>query len=58
MHQLDQQLQELLKQTGDAFRPGPELIHRCGYEVNQNGTVGYKDPAQFGQVSVPCKDLS
>lgn len=56
--QLDQQLQTLLTQTGDAFRPGPELIHQCGYKVNQNETVGFKDPAHFGQVSVSCKDLS
>ena len=54
--ELDQQLQELLKQTGDAFRPGPELIHRCGYNVNQNGTIGYNDPAHFGQVSVCARD--
>lgn len=49
---LELQLQELLKQTGDTFLSGPELISRCGYKVDQNGTVGYRDPAHFGQVSV------
>lgn len=54
---LDDQLQDLLKQTGDGFRPGPELIQHCGYRVDKNETVGYRDPAHYGQISVPARDL-
>lgn len=54
---LDEQLQDLLKQTGDGFRSGPELIQHCGYRVDKNETVGYRDPAHYGQVSVPARDL-
>ena len=51
---LEKDLQALLKKTGDAFLPGPELIKRCRYRVNATGTVGYNDSASFGQVSVNC----
>lgn len=43
--QLDDRLNGLLEQTGDAFLSGPELIRRCGYVVNpQNETVDYNAP--------------
>jgi len=55
---LDAQLQSLLKQTGDAFRSGPELLRYCRYTVDQNETVGYNNPAHHGQVSVQCREVS
>ncbi len=53
--ELEERLQGRLRQTGDEFLPGPELLRRCGYKVDQNETVGYNDPAHFGQVTVPCR---
>ncbi len=55
--QLDDRLQKLLRQTGDSFRSGPDLIQHCGYDVDQNGTVGYRDSVHYGQVSVSARDL-
>ena len=54
---LESQLQRRLKQTGDDFLSGPELIRRCGYRVDKNDTVGYNSAAFFGQISVPVRDL-
>lgn len=53
---LDRQLQQRLAETGDRFLPGPELIRRCGYRVDETSTVAYNDAAYFGQVSVCCRD--
>jgi len=52
---LEEGLRRLLQQTGDAFKSGPELVKECGYKVNARETVGYTDPASFGQVSVNCR---
>lgn len=48
---LQEQLQYWLKKTGDDFAPGPELIRRCGYKVDQRGTVDCLNPESWGQVS-------
>lgn len=53
--ELEERLRARLEATGDEFLPGPELLRRCGYRVDQNGTVGYNDPVHFGQVTVPCR---
>ena len=43
--QLDDRLNELLKQTRDEFLPGPELIKRSGYVIKpDSGTVDYNIP--------------
>jgi len=52
---MEDELQRLLKHTGDTFKSGPELVRRCGYKVNAQETVGYTDPESFGQVSVSCR---
>jgi len=49
-------LQKLLKQTGDKFLSGQQLIARCGYKVDKTGTIDYKDTAFYGQVSVSCRE--
>jgi len=49
--ELDARLRERLRQTGDDFATPAELIRRCGYAVDRNGTVDYLDPAQQGQVA-------
>ena len=48
---LDQQLQDLLCQTGDTFQTRAEIIARCGYTVGSTWS-----PAVTGQASVPCRD--
>ena len=53
--ELEDKLQARLKETGDDFAPGPELIKRCGYRVDGTGTVGYRDKKDFGQVSKPAR---
>jgi arylsulfatase A-like enzyme len=48
---LEQRLRQMLKDTGDTFLPGPELIKRSGYVINpRNGTVDYGKP--FNPVNV------
>ncbi len=53
--ELEDKLGARLAQTGDDFAPGPELVKRCGYRTDSSGTVGYRDPASWGQVSVPAR---
>ncbi len=53
--QLEDNLRHWLQKTGDEFLSGPELIHRCGYRVDDNDTVGYSNPSSWGQISVPCR---
>lgn len=36
---LETELQRLLRQTGDEFKPGPDYIAKWGYEVDRTGTV-------------------
>lgn len=43
-NRLDALLQERLRQTRDEFLPGPELIRRSGYVVDDEGTVDYEKP--------------
>jgi arylsulfatase A-like enzyme len=52
---LEDRLQAALKQTGDDFAPGPELLKRCGYRVDETETVGYRDPNAWGQISKPAR---
>lgn len=53
--ELEDKLQARLKGTGDDFAPSAELIKRSDYRVDANGTVGYRDPASWGQVSKPAR---
>lgn len=58
MRQTQERLEELLRdwlqRTDDDFAHGDELIARCGYTVNENGTVGYQNPDHHGQVASPA----
>ncbi len=53
---LEEQLIQLLCETGDTFQTRPQLIARCGYKVDSSGTVAYNNSSYWGQVSVPCRD--
>ena len=53
--ELEDKLRTRLVATGDDFASGDELIRRCGYRVNKGGTVSYRDPGAWGQVSVPAR---
>ena len=53
--ELEDKLSARLKETGDDFASGEDLVKRCGYRVNESGTVGYRDPEAWGQVSVPAR---
>jgi len=48
---LDQQLADLLCQTGDTFQSRAEIIARCGYIVGSTWGPSVRD-----QASVPCRD--
>ena len=52
---LEDSLRIRLRETGDDFAPGPELIRRCGYRVDQSGTVAYNNRQAWGQVSKPAR---
>ena len=54
--ELEDKLSARLKETGDDFASGEDLVKRCGYRVNESGTVGYRDPEAWGQVSVPARN--
>ena len=53
--ELEDKLTARLKVTGDDFVSGEELVRRCGYRVDARGTVGYRDPKAWGQISVPAR---
>ncbi len=53
--ELEDKLKERLVATGDDFAPGDELIRRCGYRVDKGGTVSYRDPKAWGQLSFPAR---
>jgi arylsulfatase A-like enzyme len=49
---LEKKLTAKLKVTGDAFLPADELIRRCGYKTDANGTVDYQNATRWGQETV------
>lgn len=53
--ELNDKLNARLTATGDDFASGDVLLKRCGYRVEKSGTVGYRDPKAWGQVSVPAR---
>ena len=53
--ELEDKLKARLLATGDDFASGDELIKRCGYRVDARGTVSYRDPKAWGQLSVPAR---
>ena len=53
--ELEDKLKARLAATGDDFAPAETLVKRCGYRVDSGGTVSYRDPGSWGQVSVPAR---
>ena len=53
--ELEDKLKARLAATGDDFAPAETLVKRCGYRVDPGGTVSYRDPGSWGQVSVPAR---
>ena len=52
---LEKKLVAKLKATGDAFLPADELIRRCGYKTDTNGTVDYQNATRWGQETVTAR---
>ena len=55
---LNQKLDQLLCQTGDAFQTRDELLTRTGYIdiLRSDGAVDYRNSSYWGTVTVSCKD--